>query len=343
LKPEIRIGNTRFNKENVVNIQKKVHTPEALAKVSFDLTKLDLTQAGNYRIVLYIGLSMNSQDSFYANAFVYKGKPFYIEFPVKANESASDVAKRVVKIADKYLLFMTQEQILNVSVDGNEVVFEAVNGYQIIKKAVLQKYDPEHDTVDCCNFEGDFVDVITGVPVAYTFDGEVESLGKKVSEDGKLVDLASDETPIYPGIEAFCDYNWIIHNLRLPTLANTYFWAVNKAEMPVPGAVYNQYIVRMCADRYGIAGEVVGQKATSITTHVFYVLDNGDLTAFETALKSVIDGGEFLTRADDVLKEPYKALDKGNSTTEGGTEGGTTEGENTGGEGGTTPDAGQNP
>jgi hypothetical protein len=334
LKPEIRIGNTRFNKENVVNIQKKVHTPEALAKVSFDLTKLDLTQAGNYRIVLYIGLSMNSQDSFYANAFVYKGKPFYIEFPIKAGENAPDIVKRVVKIADKYLLFMTQEQILNVFADpkdSNSVVFEAVNGYQIIKKAVLQKYDPEHDTVDCCNFEGDFVDVITGVPVAYTFKGEVKSLDKKVSEDGELVDLASDETPIYPGIEAFCDYNWIIHNLRLPTLANTYFWAVNKAEMPVPGAVYNQYIVRMCADRYGISGEVVGQKATSITTHVFYVLDNGDLTAFETALKSVIDGGEFLTRADDVLKEPYKVLDEGNSTTEGGTEGGT------------TPDAGQNP
>lgn len=336
MKPEIRIGNTRFNKENVVNIQKKVHTPEALASVEFDLEKAftlakggkETGKAGNYRVVLYVGLSMNSQDSFYANAFVYKGKPFYIEFPVLSeDEDPEDVAKRVVKIADKYLLFMAQEPILNVTADGKKVKFEGVNGYQILKKAVLQKFDPEHDTVDCCNFEGDFVDLITGVPVAYTFDGEVKSLDKKVSEDGGLVDLASDETPIYPGIEAFCDYNWIIHNLRLPTLANTYFWAVNKAEMPVPGAVYNQYIVRMCADRYGIAGEVVGQKATSITTHVFYVLDNGDLTAFETALKSVIDGGKFLTDADDVLKEPYKALDEGNSTTEGGT----------------TPDAGQNP
>jgi hypothetical protein len=62
---------------------------------------------GSYRIVFYLGLSMNSQDSFYANDFVYKGKPLYIEFPVKTNEeTAVVVANRIVKLAKRYFLLV---------------------------------------------------------------------------------------------------------------------------------------------------------------------------------------------------------------------------------------------
>ena len=109
---------------------------------------------------------------------------------------------------------------------------------------------------------------------------------------------------ITPGIEAFCDYNWIIHNLRIPTLANTDFWSVNKGEMPVPGGKYIQYIFRMCKRRDGIAGEAVGQRVTSLTTHVFYVLDTYANTApFETFLTSL--GTKVYTRADSVFEDPF--------------------------------------
>jgi hypothetical protein len=50
---------------------------------------------------------MNNQDSFYANDLVYKGKPLFIEFPINAGDEPSDVATRIVKIANKYLLFQT--------------------------------------------------------------------------------------------------------------------------------------------------------------------------------------------------------------------------------------------
>jgi hypothetical protein len=39
------------------------------------------------------------------------------------------------------LLFQTDETILNVTADGGNVTIEAVNGYQIIKKAILQKFN----------------------------------------------------------------------------------------------------------------------------------------------------------------------------------------------------------
>ena len=311
--PELRIGNTRFNKNNVLDIQFKNHSKENLAKVEFDLDKVITlvtadgkdVQEGSYRIALYIGLSMNSQDSFYANALTYKGKPLYIEFSITASDTAETAAKRLVKIANKYMLFVVQEKILDISEDEGKVIFKAVNGYQIFKKAIVEKYDPNAKQVDCCNTNGDFVEVMHGVPVTYIVDpatGDVVVGDKTLDFDG-LRDLADNETAIEPGIEAFGDYNWIIHNLRLPTAANTGFWAVTKNEMPVPGGNYVQFIVRMCVERDGIAGQVVGNRATSVTTHVFYVLDQGtNVATIRTELAKLTT---IKTDADDALADPY--------------------------------------
>lgn len=307
--PELRIGNTRFNRDNVLDIQIKNHTVENLASVEFDIAKLiELvtadgkdTQDGSYRIMLYIGLSMNSQDSFYANDLVYKGKPLFIEFPINASDTAATIATRVKKIADKYMLFTAQERILNVTVNEGKVKFEGVNGYQQIKKAVLQKY---HEA-PCggCESEG-FEDIMFGVPVTWTTNasGQVTVTDQTMDSDGTR-DLADNEVAIAPGIEAFADYNWLMHNLRLPTLANTYYWAVTKSELPVVGGNYTQFIIRLCTERDGIGGEVVGQRATSVTTHVLYVLDQGNnvstVTTALTALKTP------KTDADTALQTPF--------------------------------------
>lgn len=315
--PEVRIGNTRFNKDNVLDIQIKNHTVENLAKVEFDLAKMISlvtadskdVQEGNYRIVIYIGLSMNSQDSFYANDFVYKGKPLFIEFPVTASDTAETIGKRIIKIANKYMLFVAQEKILDVSEDEGKVTFKAVNGYQLIKKAMLQKYDPNAKQIDCCNNNGDFVNIINGVPVTYTTDpttGEVTVGTQTLDMDG-LRDLEDNEVAIEPGLEAFGDYNWIIHNLRLPTLANTYFWAVTKSEMPVVGGNYTQFIIRVCTERDGIGGEVVGQRATSVTNHVLYVLDQGNnVDTVKSILSNLVTAK---TDADDALADPFSGVE----------------------------------
>ena len=319
-KPELRIGNTRFTPANVIDVQVKKHTPEHLAKVTFNmadaLTKIQalvgkdtngnqLPIDGTYRIILYVGLSMNCQDSFYSNDFVYKGKPLFIEFPIKTGDTGEIIAKKMVKIAEKYMLFTTDTKILNVYAEGGSIVFEGVNGYQLLKKAILQRFDPEANPIDCCINQGAFVDVIKGVPVSYTQDldtGEV-TLTDKVFESDGLRDLADDEIAIEPGLEAFGDYNWLVHNLRLPTLANTYFWTVNKSEMPVVGGQYTQFIIRMCVDRDGIAGGVLGQRATTVTTHVLYVLDQGQNVA--TIEQALAGFGTKKTDADDTLAEPY--------------------------------------
>ena len=321
-KPEIRIGNTRFNVDDIEDIQDKMPTPEYLASVTFDMSKVVIAQDSDVneltaRVVLYVGLSMNSQDSFYANDLVYKGKPLFVEFPVKKGEDAEAIAAKAAAIAKKYFLFTAQEKILDVVAENGNLTFKGVNGYQQIKKAVLQVFDPEAKSIDCCANQGDYIDKVTGVPVMYEINteepvndgdpavGELVSL-HKIYDGANGIELAQDgsEVEILPGLEAFGDYNWIIHNLRLPTLANTNFWSPTKGEMPAPGATYIQIIIRLCKERDGIVGEIVGARAKSVTTHVLYVN-----SACESDLRSKVlslVSSKVETKADDKLKEPFE-------------------------------------
>lgn len=318
--PSLRIGNTRFDAKDITSIQVKAPSAEQLASITFDMTDV-IPEEGETtaRIVLYLGLTMGSQDSFYSNALVYKGKPFYVEFPVKSTDTAATVAARVKAIANKFILFQTGEKdkILDVTNSGAKVTFACVNGYQIIKKAAIQTYDPKAYTIDCCADQGDFVNVKVGVPVIYkVVNGEIKTKDANdkqyfLDEAGTETELGDDQIAILPGLEAFGDYNWIIHNLRLPTAANTGFWSPAKQadELPIVGQVYTQFIVTLCVDRDGIAGQVVGNRATSVTTHVLYVA--GKHTENGTAAKAVYDAFNALkssaiaTTADTKLVNPY--------------------------------------
>lgn len=319
--PQVRIGNARFNWPCVLDIHKASYVPENLAEVTFDLSKIsDLVAeadiVGTYRIALYIGLSMNSQDSFYANDFVYKGKPFYVEFIVKNKEELTNgtLPTRIKKLAEQYLIFQADEKILTVetnSTEGhtNEVTFKATNGYQVIKKAYLQHFDEKAIQIDCCTTGAEFINLIEGIPAVYTLNEDgVVTLGdtpKHMNGDGAPIAYTDTEVPIKPGTEEFLGYNWIIHNLRLPTGANTQWWSPVPGEMPVVGGKYNQYIIRIIKDRDGIAGGILGQRATTVTTHVFYVMDGQPTTDFEGAIASL---GTTINGADIVTNAPYAAL-----------------------------------
>ena len=314
--PVVRIGNCRFDKEVILDVQKKIHSEELLTEITFDMADVVGTP-GNYRIMLYLGLNMSSQDAFYANDFVYKGKPLFIEFPVKEGDTAAGVASRVLAIAKKYMLFMLDNApMLKVSAKNGKVTFKGVTGYQNIRSAALQKFNPQASTFDCCNYRGDYEDIKVGVPLNWTMDenGVITVGAMTLGEDGQLRGLEENEIGITPGVEAFCDYNWIIHNLRIPTGANTDFWSVNKNEMPVPGGKYNQYIIRMCKKRDGIAGEVVGQRALSVTTHVFYVLDAGTNTQPFEDFIATLESEKQLHRADDVFADPFNPPYESEST-----------------------------
>lgn len=292
--PTLRIGNIRFtanNEQGTIRYWKQPATPENLPSVSFDLSTLIVdneVQVGNYRIALYIGLWNASQDSTYANDFVNKGRPFYFEFAVKAGDTATKIAQRIIANTKKYMAFMVGENLVTLTNDNGVLKITGINGYQIFKLAALQKYNPDAIKIDCCTNDGNFEDIIVGIPRVYTLsNGVVETVAanaaKYIDADGARQSYVAGETPIEPGIPAFGDYNYMMNNLRIPTQANTDYFAVTKLEMPTVGATYDQYTFELCKDRDGIAGEVVGQRATSVTTHVFYV-NHTLASAFDTLL-----------------------------------------------------------
>lgn len=249
----------KFLKPNVVHIYKRAASDPVLGKVTFTM---DNQGVGNYRVALYIRLS-GSQNSYYSNDFVFKGRPLMYEFAVKdASATAADIAKEVARVIEK-IQTIYGDHWIKASANGNNLVIEGMDEYQLFTKAEIQKFDP---TLNTALVGGEFVTIATALPA---------------------------DDPDYDGVntivkskEGFGTYWMILKDLRLPTLEARRFAALNEEELPVAGAKYNQYTIYYCKERGIMGGDAVGEVTKSMTTHVFYVKE--DLAAdFEAALGNI--------------------------------------------------------
>lgn len=241
---EVRRVN-KFLKSNVSAMYKRAASDPVIGKAEFTITN---PGAGIYRLKLYIRLS-GSQNSYYSNDFVFKGKPFVYEFKIASNSTtAIDVAKEIKRVIDKIQAFYGDKYI-KTEVAGDKLTIHGVDEYQLFTEAKIQKLNTAANN----------------------------PLTNEVFED-------VTEGTITKSVEGFGTYTHILKDLRLPTIEARKFEAVNQEELPVPGAKYNQYIIEYKVDRGLFGGAAVGQQVTSKTTHVFYVLDSL-ATEFETALK----------------------------------------------------------
>lgn len=241
---EVRRVN-KYLKSNVSAMYKRAASDPVIGKAEFTITN---PGAGIYRLKLYMRLS-GSQNSYYANDFVFKGKPFVYEFRItSASTKAADVAKEIKRVIDKIQAFYGDKYI-KVETSDAKLIIHGVDEYQLFTEAKIQKLNTAANN----------------------------PLTNEVFED-------VIEGTITKSVEGFGTYTHILKDLRLPTIEARKFEAVNQEELPVPGAKYNQYIIEYKVDRGLFGGAAVGQQVTSKTTHVFYVLDSL-ATKFETALK----------------------------------------------------------
>lgn len=247
-----------FKKGNVVSIYKRAYSDPRMAKAILDVTNLT---EGSYRLTMYIRLS-GSQESYYANDFVFKGKPFQIEFAVKNGESAAQVATKLANFINK-MQRLYDMKMLSVSAKGNTVEIVAIDEYQRFQTVKIEKFDSSKGILET----GRFVDEIVAHEVSHEdYDGA---------------------NTIIQGIEGFGTWFMLTKNMHLPTAENNRFAGLNQEERPIMGAHYNQYTVYYSVDR-GIVGGAgaVGEKITSITCHVFFVRE--ELAAsFEAGLANV--------------------------------------------------------
>ena len=254
-----------FKAPNVTAIYKAVANDPEMAKVTFSFTSITANEGDQFRLSVYVGLRQASQDSRYSNDLILKGKPFTVDFIWK--KSPAETVESLVNTINKYMVFVYGSKLLNVSYSGAFLTLEATSEYQIFRKLDIEKFDAPKDYL----YMGSYKTVKT-----------LDSITKKDSNTG----VKDNEEGYFVGKEGFGTYSYVLHNLRIPTSANTRAFRVYEDEAPIVGAKYNQYTIHYCTNRGQLGLNAVGDTVKSVTTHVFFV--NQDVApSFETALAKI--------------------------------------------------------
>ena len=254
-----------FKAPNVTAIYKAVANDPEMAKVTFDFaTDITAAEGDQFRLSVYVGLRQASQDSRYSNDLILKGKPFTVDFIWK--KSPAETVESLVNTINKYMVFVYGSKLLNVSYSGAFLTLEATSEYQIFRKLDIEKLDAEGYF-----YMGSYKTVKT-----------LDSIAKKDSN----AEVLTTEEGYFVGKEGFGTYSYVLHNLRIPTSANTRAFRVYEDEAPIVGAKYNQYTIHYCTNRGQLGLNAVGDTVKSVTTHVFFV--HQDVApSFETALAKI--------------------------------------------------------
>ena len=259
-----------FVKDNVDCIRKRKGYEAELCKATIDFTKLTSVvptdnaadNAVNYlRLDIYIGIE-GAEPYIYSTPWYHKGKPFWVEFLAKKGDNAQALADRLEKTIKSNHIFQVDKDLIKVTNDGaGKLTLEGATEYQRFRKVTLNIFEAD----------ADYADLVTELN-----PNEV---------------VASDAIALVTkGKNAFGTYSQIVKDLRLPTAANYQWLATRKVEIPIVGAVYNQYIIEYHAPANSHPLSVVGGRLDSHTTHVFWVKNDTELvTAWENALKTLRD------------------------------------------------------
>ena len=255
-----------FVKDNVDCIRKRKGYEAELCQATIDFTKLTSVvptdHAVNYcRLDIYIGIE-GAEPYIYSTPWYHKGKPFWVEFIVKNGDQAKDIADRVEKTIKSNHVFQVDKDLIKVTNDGaGKLTLEGATEYQRFRKIEINIFEAD----------ADYANLVTEL-----------NPNKVVASDAIAL--------VTKGKNAFGTYSQIVKDLRLPTAANYQWLATRKVEIPIVGAVYNQYIIEYHAPANSHPLSVVGGRLDSHTTHVFWVKNDTELvTAWENALKTLGD------------------------------------------------------
>lgn len=250
-----RVDGMIYKNEYVKDIYKTVAEDGAPAKLTIDMGALKEKAEDHsgriLQIALECGLDRDVRSDFACNLWHFR-KPFVLNFNVYELGDMDMVEKAFDHVS------VVGEKIFNVSVDGTVVTLEAATNYITFRSIKVETYVCS----DSCSGES------MEIPVVIVND---------VNADGY--------TTYTPNKIGFGTYEYILHNLRLPTDANWRFTSPAAVEMPVNGAKYTQYSFAYEVPRRLGGLSVAGQMNMSTTTHTFYV--KSDLVAdFENLLPS---------------------------------------------------------
>jgi hypothetical protein len=245
----LTVGGGTFKASEVVSCFKAPYVAPVNEKLVATVSVV-AAPAKIYRLVVDLK-RVDSYRSDYANDMSYNALNKIYE--VSGITGAADLATAFVK-AIKKESYLKDNIYIKASNTGAALTIEVVDEFQRIVKATISE--------------------VTAVTLT-GFDSAT------VLQDLKATAVTA--STFTKGVIGFGTVSHIVRNLRLPTLANTHYLAINQDERPVAGGQYSQYSIRLKTDRGPMGMNVVGQNVESITDHIFYVLST-QVAAWEAAI-----------------------------------------------------------
>lgn len=233
-----RVDGMLYKNEYVGPVYKTEAVDGAKAKLIIDLATVKSAVTNVMQFVIELGLDNDYRGDFGSVLFYFR-KPIVVTMDV--NSDAATVAKAFEKAG------VVDYKLYTVSVEGEKITLEMADNYITVRKAEVM------DLV-CDGACGEVGQVSK---LAYTFDLKDSSVYTKNNV-------------------GFGTYDYMIHNLRLPTYANIRFASPAESEMPVKGGKYTQYSFEYTVPRRLGGLSVAGQKTESTTIHTFFVLNTLD-------------------------------------------------------------------
>lgn len=253
-----------FEMPGIVKVYKKVAAEPTFAELTIDCDKLiselpsDLLYPASGRISLYIAME-GSEESIFANDFYQKGHPFSIGFLVKDTDmTGSELAEQLCFNVTRFDLGDIGRPVFTATADGSVVTLKCTDEFERFKGIVA------------------LLDLgVVEKEIAHYFDPDL-------ANDQDIFAVTSR------GKAGFGTFRHLMKDLRLPTAANTGWLALYKSDKPIPGALYNQYIIYYEAPSGTNPSYVaVGHATVSQTAHIFWVNQDYD-AAFQDVLVQVV-------------------------------------------------------
>lgn len=235
-----------------------------LATVTLDANQIAQIRGTHVQIVIELGLDNDYRGDF-GSALWYFRKPVVIDVETKGltDKSLADAFNAAIPASYKFLGVYTSKSTdipSNIpsdvkAVSEGKVLLVAQDCYIKVRTLQIVEFTCESR---CEGESEEPVDV-----VSYRGGKDSELTGTDKNKYGKVTKNNVE----------FGTYEYLLHNLRLPTCANLRFTSPSAPEMPVPGVKYTQFSFAYCVPRGIHFGglSVAGQTNHSTTLHTFFV------------------------------------------------------------------------
>ena len=283
-----RVDGMLYKNKHVGPVYKTEAVDGAKAKLVINLATAKSAVTNVMQFVIELGLDNDYRGDF-GSVLYYFRKPIVVTMDKESDVATVAKAFEKAGVVDYKLYNVytaeSEDKPEGVNPGENDIVLVMSDNYITVRKAEVM------DLVCDSNCGSDQMQVSKK---AHTFDLKDSSVYTKNNV-------------------GFGTYDYMIHNLRLPTYANIRFASPAESEMPVKGGKYTQYSFEYTVPRRLGGLSVAGQKTESTTIHTFFVLNSGsNIADFEALLPRLIGEDGEATETANIATPVVNAEGKAN-------------------------------